>query len=133
MKEMDQSVLAYLQEIKEENDRLINQLNQRYAPQSETLDKRLPTEETKEKSGTEKPVEPKPIVPSVPVHHALRSYKKTAGTENKEPPINHEKEVRPLDDRERARQLYAEGKSVTDIAREMEKGKTEIELLLKFG
>ena len=29
MKEMDQSVLAYLEEIKEENDRLIHQLNQR--------------------------------------------------------------------------------------------------------
>ena len=135
MKEMDQSVLAYLGEIKEENDRLIQQLNKRVEPQPvrEPPQSRQPQEVT-----TDMPeIDIKPKSHPVPLQFALRSYQKTADNEKKEkelqlePELESEPEV--LTDRERAKKLFEEGKSISEIARELKKGMTEIELLLKFG
>ncbi|ARD49321.1 helix-turn-helix domain-containing protein [Sporosarcina sp. P33] len=131
MKEMDQSVLAYLSEIKEENDRLISQLEQQAHSNNGTLKDRQPISEAPEKTAATKQPQPKPH--PLPVQLALRSYQKNAENKPKAKESLPNQEPKPLDDREMAKQLYAEGKSISEIARELKKGKTEIELLLKFG
>lgn len=135
MKEMDQSVLAYLGEIKEENDRLIEQLNKRAEPQPV---RESPQPRQSQVVTTEIPdaaIKPKPH--PVPFQFALRSYQKTADNEKKEKELQLEPELElepeVLTDRERAKKLFEEGKSIPEIARELKKGMTEIELLLKFG
>ncbi|WP_143561051.1 hypothetical protein [Sporosarcina sp. P3] len=130
MKEMDQSILAYLEEIKEENDRLIHQLNQRTEDQMEHTSNLAPREQSTSKS-VEVP-EPQPKPHPVPVHFALRSYQKMAEIEKGEKETKPDSNLKPLSDRQKAKQLYAEGTPIVDIARELKKGKTEIELLLKF-
>lgn len=137
MKEMDQSVVAYLAEIKEENDRLIQQLNQRPEPQPvrEPPQPRQQQAVVTEIPEAEIKLKPHPV----PFQFALRSYQKTADNDKKEKELRLQPEPEPkaepkvLDDRERAKQLFEEGKSISEIARELKKGRTEIELLLKFG
>ncbi|WP_153731304.1 helix-turn-helix domain-containing protein [Sporosarcina obsidiansis] len=123
MQEMDQSVMAYLVEIKEENDRLIEQLNGRMDSKREP--EASPSSVFKAESAAiqEKNLQ-KPH--SVPVNFAIRSYQESAATTDQQ-------EMKPLDDRDKAKQLRAQGKSVQEIAKELGKGQTEIELLLKFG
>ncbi|PIC58768.1 hypothetical protein CSV80_01900 [Sporosarcina sp. P12(2017)] len=130
MKEMDQSVLAYLGEIKEENDRLIHELNQRTEYQMKHASNLAPNEHSVSE-GFEVP-DPQSKPHPVPVHFALRSYQKTLEIEKNEKETKPVTQPKPLDDRQKAKQLYAEGTSIVDIARELKKGKTEIELLLKF-
>ncbi|PID25595.1 hypothetical protein [Sporosarcina sp. P7] len=130
MKEMDQSILAYLGEIKEENDRLIHQLNQRTGDQMKPTTNSAPSEQsiTEVSDSRQKPH-------PVPLHFALRSYQKTVETEKNVKEKNselHSKSFDDLDDKEKAKQLYAEGKSIEDIARKLKKGRTEIELIIKF-
>lgn len=117
MADMDESVMAYLTEIKEENDRLIKQLN-------ESSIKR--TESVKEKEQPEIMVTPEKVQQKpqpVPIHFALRSYQKTASSTA---------EAEPLTDRQKIKNLYADGRTVQEIAKELGKGQTEIELILKF-
>ncbi|WP_153720410.1 helix-turn-helix domain-containing protein [Sporosarcina cascadiensis] len=123
MDEMDHSVMAYLAEIKEENDRLIEQLNRKtdfFPPADFSFPQ---TAQQKTAAETDK-MQQKPH--PVPVQFALRSYQKTAAT-------TEQREAEPLDDRAKAKMMIAEGKSVEEIAKELGKGRTEIELLLKFS
>lgn len=137
MKEMDQSVLAYLREIKEENDRLIQQLNQRVKPQPPSVVQTSTAPQSAQQAVVPEPseadVKPKPH--PVPIQFALRSYQKTADNEKKEKELEAEPQSEPevLDAREQVKKLFEEGKTISEIARELEKGKTEIELLLKFS
>lgn len=123
MDEMDQSVMAYLAEIKEENDRLIEQLDRNTDFGLSTEVSIQPPVQQKTAFETEKvPQKPHPV----PVQFALRSYQKTAATTD-------QRETESLDDRAKAKMMRAEGKSVEEIAKELGKGQTEIELLLKFS
>ncbi|EGQ27361.1 hypothetical protein ABZ756_05895 [Mammaliicoccus sciuri] len=125
MHEMDQSIMAYLAEIKEENDRLIEQLNKRPVnkPSSKVA---FPQTHSQNEETAAEPEKVQQKSHPVPVQFALRSYQKNAATTDS-------LEMAPLSDRDKAKQLLAEGKSVQEIAKELGKGQTEIELLLKFG
>ena len=112
MREMDDSIGLYLSELKDENDRLI-----------EKLSKRVDKEEI--------PVTIKPIVESsptvkVPVNLALKSYQATKKYKN-EPEL-----VEETDERTRIIRLYEAGQSIEEIAKTLGKGRTEVELILKF-
>ena len=112
MREMDDSIGLYLSELKDENDRLI-----------EKLSKRVDKEEI--------PVTLKPIVESsptvkVPVNLALKSYQATKKYKN-EPEL-----VEETDERTRIIRLYEAGQSIEEIAKTLGKGRTEVELILKF-
>ena len=112
MREMDDSIGLYLSELKDENNRLI-----------EKLSKRVDKEES---PVTSKPVvENSPIV-KVPVNLALKSYQATNNYKN-EPEL-----VEEPDERTRIIQLYEAGKSIEEIAKTLGKGRTEVELILKF-
>ncbi|MCG3090075.1 DUF6115 domain-containing protein [Sporosarcina cyprini] len=123
MSEMDDTIAAYLTELKDENDRLIRLLEKRMVDEVELSEKEI----RKVKAQTapapsEMRQNQKPVIP---VQVALQSYKSYSKPSE---PDNQDEE----DDRTRALNLQKNGWSVEEIARELGKGKTEIELILKF-
>lgn len=132
MNEMDDSIGAYLAELKDENERLIAKLAER---KTESL-KQTP-EESLNSAKTAKGVvvdesQPKPIidVPKVPVNIALKSYVNASAVHVSS--SDDFPEQKPVDDRTRAFELYRDGHTIETIAKKLEKGKTEVELMLKF-
>lgn len=129
MDEMDNSLAAYLSEVKDENDQLIKRLA--------AVEKEQPIVKVESTSTSEKLTEDikqaqEPLInlvtPKIPVNLALKSYASTKLEPIQEEPV----EEQPTDDRSRAIQLYDAGKSVEEIARVLGKGQTEVELILKF-
>ena len=114
MDEMDDSIGAYLSELKDENDRFIEKLS--ISAKEENKAKPLPTYDNDN-------------VPSakVPLNLALQSYKSTTLYQNE-----IDTGVEELDDRTRAIQLHEAGQSIEEIAKALGKGLTEVELILKF-
>ena len=129
MEEMDDSLAAYLSEVKDENDQLIKKLASVESNQQTFKKKSVPIEkqETEEKRPEQAPLIDI-VTPKMPLNLALKSYA------SMKPEVTHEETIEelPIDSRARIIQLYEDGKSVEDIARILGKGQTEIELILKF-
>lgn len=125
MKEMDDSIGAYLSELKDENDRLINRL----ATMEMKVDKELANEpfEVPPTPVEEEIPQVHIVAPKRPVNLALKSY----GEASLFKEDSEEEEDHP-DDRVKVLNLHKAGKSVEDIAKELGKGRTEVELILKF-
>ena len=126
MEEMDDSIGAYLSELKDENERLIEQLSIR---EREPVAKAKISEElsnTQEFAATLEQSQPAIRInkPTIPVNVALKSY--NAATTAQGPTLEVE------DDRTTAFKLYDAGQSVEEIAKQLGKGRTEVELILKF-
>lgn len=125
MDEMDDTIAAYLAEIKEENDRLIDELSAKrhvFQEAAAAAEKdKLPNDRIEMPEQAERKIHP------IPVNLALRSYQESAK------PIEQEQSDRPQDDRSKAIQMYKDGKSIEEIAKTLGKGKTEVELIVKFG
>lgn len=154
MREMDDTISVYLAEMKDENDRLIQELQR--VSKSETQTNAVKHEEQierqKEQSPSlikeESPVdgstrldnEPRFYVPKNIVANAYSRQQQTeAKTEAKvvhsaQQPTNATKkeEAKPLTIEQQAVELAKQGKTAEEIAKQLQKGKTEIELLLKF-
>ena len=113
MREMDDSIGLYLSELKDENDRLIDKLSKRVDKEEETVN----SEPLVEKTPTFK----------IPVNLALKSYQATNNYKNESELV-----VEP-DERTRVIRLHEAGQSIEEIAKKLGKGRTEIELILKFG
>lgn len=116
--EIEDSFIAYIAEIKDENNRLLQELNNtEYSLAATTT-----TEKDKEKFIEKSPAFdfPKAFVSK---KHVVGSYKKTAAaTEKKMPNTLKEKVI----------SYNEEGKSIEEIAKMLQIGKTEVELFLKF-
>ncbi|MCM3742859.1 hypothetical protein M3193_01775 [Sporosarcina luteola] len=130
MAEMDDAIGAYLSELKEENDRLINIIEKQQENSSlqETVHVDLPKEGPAESS------EMKAFhikAPGYPMKAALKSYREAPAL-NKSSLAVQEIEESKLDDRTLAIRLHEKGKPIEEIAKRLGKGKTEVELLLKF-
>ena len=126
MREMDDSITAYLSELKDENDRLIIQLASREESKSkvfveENAQTLVEPITTHKESSSEKKIHP----PKFPVNLALKSYSAT----NLHTATNEQVEV---DDKTRALQLHDLGHSIEEIAKKLGKGQTEVKLILKF-
>jgi hypothetical protein len=125
MAEMDNSIGAYLSELKDENERLIEQLTVHV--QQPTFTKT--SEDASQESAVTEEVRPviRATIPKMPVNLALRSYK-AAGQ------VSGETEVPVVveDARTQVIRLYEAGQSIEEIAKQLGKGHTEIELILKF-
>lgn len=113
MREMDDSIGMYLAELKDENDRLIKRLS-----------KNADTED--------EPISAEPVIETIPtintpINLALKSYQSTIS--------ELEKSTVPdcIDDRTRVIQLHDAGQSIEKIAKKLGKGRTEVELILKFS
>lgn len=121
MEEMDDSIGAYLSELKDENDRLIERLS------AVDIDKKTTREIV---STTKSTVEqPSPTIrvnpPSHPINLALKSYSQAAFH-------NVVPEEVEMDDRTKAINLHDSGQTIEEIAKALGKGRTEVELILKF-
>ena len=150
MREMDDTISVYLAEMKDENDRLIKELQN--VSQSEIAASSL--------QQTEQYVTPQEQ-PSLPVVHEVKSdsslslekdariyvpknivanaYSRQQHTSSKmvktAPPLKVEEQKEAeklLTVEQQALELAKQGKSPEEIAKQLQKGKTEIELLLKF-
>lgn len=130
MEEVDDSLAAYLAEVQDENDRLIKSIisvqgEKRNRDEVEEVDVESIVSQ-KDPSLEESP----PInitTPKIPMNQVLRSYGKMEYE-----PIEEVEVALEIDDRTRAIGLHNEGKSIEEIARILGKGRTEVELILKF-
>ncbi len=127
MVEMDDSIGAYLSELKDENERLIERLTAR---DRESIDNKVTrsVQAVKQEQVIKTDQAPPPIrvsKPTTPVNVALKSY--NAVTKARQGPT-----LEVEDDRTQALKLFDAGQSVEEIAKALGKGKTEVELILKF-
>ncbi|WP_010301440.1 DUF6115 domain-containing protein [Kurthia senegalensis] len=128
--DMDNAIGVYLAEMKDENDRLLEEIKKMQVQVSKVPVKEIAVEPKKQTApveqkewtvATSKPNETKPF--AAPKAYAKKAYQKTAATNSPEP---------ALTDREKAQKMYKEGSTIVDIAKALQRGKTEVELLLKF-
>jgi len=125
MVEMDNSIGAYLSELKDENERLIEQLTAHV--QQPSLPKT--TVRASHESAASEEVGPvmRANILKMPVNLALKSYKAAGrGLEETLAPVEAE------DARTQVIRLHDAGQSIEEIAKQLGKGRTEIELILKF-
>lgn len=142
MREMEESISLYLVEIQEENNRLIRELSE-VKPisnnrKSEDVNEVNQTNDNnEEKTDASNPsFEQKVFVPKAVARNAYSKYKKqTNNNESKTPDHNQQElntETTPISFEQHVIKLHNEGKNIEEIAKLTKKGKTEIELLLKF-
>jgi len=160
MREMDDTISVYLAEMKDENDRLIQELQRvsksetqtNAVKQEEQIERQKEQEQspplTKEENSVDGSIsldnEPRIYVPKNIVANAYSRQQQTgAKTEAKtEAKVVHsaqqptdatqKEEAEPLTIEQQAVELAKQGKTAEEIAKQLQKGKTEIELLLKF-
>ncbi|MEY9975970.1 hypothetical protein [Lysinibacillus sp. RC79] len=156
MREMDDTISVYLADMKDENDRLIQELQR--VSKSETQTNAVKQEEqivrqkeqeqppslTKEKSTVDGSIsldnEQRIYVPKNIVANAYSRQQQTgAKTEAKvvhsdqqATDATKKQEAKPLTVEQQVVELAKQGKTPEEIAKQLQKGKTEIELLLKF-
>lgn len=142
MDEMDDSITVYLSEIKDENDRLINELTSKV---NQTDEKQTEKNHNPVVDRINNLQEQPSIIdlktPVIPLNIALKSYGTTKiQTEQVEEQGLKEQGLEELgpeglletDERTRAIRLFDAGESIEDIAKTLGKGRTEVELILKF-
>lgn len=152
IREMDDAISLYLVEMKEENDRLIDELSsikQREFKNNDIKNQKMAMinlEDAQENSGAaqseslqkKEPVENIAQKAFVPKKMAANAYKQQAVNETSAAPQAKEtktveKDMSTLPTFEqKVLNLYRQGKSIDEIAKITQKGKTEIELLIKF-
>lgn len=127
MTEMEDAISAYLVEVREENDRLIDALtNQPFEEQE--VDQQQQSSSIVKESKEElleydiQEDEEELVKKAVTRHHAIQSYGKHIHT--KDQPITQEEDVFSLREA---------GYTVEEIAQKLNKGKTEVELMIKFA
>lgn len=160
MSEMDDTISVYLAEMKDENDRLIQELQR--VSKSETKTNAVKQEEqiVRQKEQAQQPSlkkeestvdgsislenEQRIYVPKNIVANAYSRQQQTgAKTEAKVVHSNQqatdatkkkeaEAKLKPLTVEQQVIELAKQGKTAEEIAKQLQKGKTEIELLLKF-
>ncbi|MFP3916214.1 hypothetical protein U5N28_00280 [Lysinibacillus telephonicus] len=141
IREMDDAISVYLLEMREENDRLIKELsNVKTAEVNKgAIDKKneamIETASSliqKESNTEDFVIESKPVVPKNIVKNAYSQHKNI----NSASTLNVQKE--PIEKTElptfeqQVLKLHQQGKSIDEIAKITQKGKTEIELFIKF-
>lgn len=125
LEEAEQVMAALLEEIKEENERLITRIKE----SRETEDKMA------DAMAADIIMEKKDSVPAAEEHQVVQEAE--GSLEPTEEPASVQSSASgeaddPMPLREQVELLAEQGLTVTDIARKLNKGKTEIELLMKF-
>lgn len=140
--EMDNAISVYLMEMKEENDRLISELKKPNVVQKAASTRKEGTAQTiKEQPVKEQEMEPRKFVPVKQAASAYQKQKIQQQVEEKDNEALEKAETLSEDNEIQVQNLtfeqqvinhYRNGKSIEEIARMMGRGKTEIELLVKF-
>lgn len=152
--EMDNAIGAYLAEMRDENDRLIRELTTNNQNSYKEEKNRKDPNEENEKNRQHSSIQgkfPNPINPTNPTNPIFntprnivaKAYQKSPTAITTEDTLiendsidenvtksKHPKETLTL--KEQVQELYVAGKNIDEIAKLLQKGKTEIELLLKF-
>lgn len=146
MREMDDSISLYLAEMKDENNRLIQALQVVPKPEKTTaVQQKRPASQKNQgqplaqvESQTKdagRDHEPRILMPKNIVANAYSRQQVGAtpvqATSPKPAPVQKE-EPQPLTLEQQIVQMAKQGKTAEEIAKKLQKGKTEIELLLKF-
>lgn len=149
MSEMDDTISVYLTEMKDENDRLIKELQNvspselaatsvqqtvSYEPQQEQAYSAA-EQELKKNRPLSLDKDARLYVPKNIVANAYSRQRQTTETIASSPmplKVEQKEEVKELTMEQQALNLAKQGKSTEEIAKQLQKGKTEIELLLKF-
>lgn len=150
IREMDDALALYLVEMKEENDRFIKELtkvkqtelkndeiNEPTLAMMEKVEEKEPSQKSSVENANQQPaVETKSYIPKMKVENAYKKQKAMTVKQNdsqKEVENQGENNKSSLPDFEqKVLSLYQEGKTIDEIAKITQKGKTEIELLIKF-
>lgn len=156
MREMDDTISVYLAEMKDENDRLIQELQsvsmtatktnavkqvEQIARQKEQEQSPSLTEEESTVDGSNSvDHEPRIYVPKKIVANAysrqqqpgVKTEAKVVHSAEQLNEARRKEEVKPLTIEQQAIELAKQGKTSEEIAKQLQRGKTEIELLLKF-
>jgi hypothetical protein len=122
MKDMEEAIAAYLLEFKEENEKFIDTL-------TKTINRVELQHKKEEKAEKQVPTylpNIEQIKDQVDISMTHINHEEISSSNNTE--MN--KEMQSI--MQQALQLHRQGKTIEEIARILEKGKTEIELLLKF-
>lgn len=143
MSEMDDTVAAYLSEIKDENNRLISELGNVKVQQSDKIstqsvqpDVKKPISPVVDVELEQRLLTPKNLVANA---YSKQMVSQQMSTQAKKEDLHANEPVLPVTERpkiltieEQVIELAKKGESAETIARKLQKGKTEIELLLKF-
>lgn len=152
MEEMDNAIGAYLLEMKEENDRFLQELAKLKPPQNvqaEPFKQPIPDhlnnghpvqlDNGLNQGGKKLPVVPKTVVKNAYIQQQNYGketenldYSTKNHEENQQTSPHQEAPKKEMALKEKVLALHEEGKSIEEIAKITQKGKTEIELLLKF-
>lgn len=127
IEEMEASISSFLVDIEDENARLIEALKKQVSPS-----KQAPNNQVTEKRQVKEEViiDVQEKYTKEPTFTLPKSYaKKAYGAQTSTQPVQ-EKKVQTIDERVKA--MYMRGKSIDEIAKELNRGKTEVELMIKF-
>ncbi len=124
LKESEQVMASLLEEIKDENEKLLSRL----------MESRETEDKTTDAITANIIMEEKKLVPATEEHQDVQEEARPL--ESKQDPQSKsdvsDDATGPQPLREQVELLAEQGLTVTDIARKLNKGKTEIELLMKF-
>ncbi|MGE7841816.1 hypothetical protein ACQKNX_13575 [Lysinibacillus sp. NPDC093712] len=149
MREMDDSISLYLAEMKDENNRLIQALQVVPKPEKTTgigqQSKQLNVQKDQgkplsqadsEQKDASRDSEPRILMPKNIVANAYSRQQQVAVTPvqatTSKPVAVQKEEQKPITLEQQIVQMAKQGKTAEEIAKQLQKGKTEIELLLKF-
>jgi len=156
MREMDDTISVYLAEMKDENDRLIQELQgvsmsatkTNVVKQVEQIARQKEQEQTPSLTEEENTVDGSKSVDHEPRIYVPKNIVANAYSRQQQPGVKTEAkvvhsaeqlnearrkdEVKPLTIEQQAIELAKQGKTSEEIAKQLQRGKTEIELLLKF-
>ncbi|KGA82828.1 hypothetical protein KQ41_10025 [Lysinibacillus fusiformis] len=149
MSEMDDTISVYLTEMKDENDRLIKELQNVSSSDlaatrvQQTVSNEPPQEQApspseqvlKNDSPLSLDKDARIYLPKNIVANAYSRQQQTTATAVSSPTplkVEQKEQVKELTIEQQALNLAKQGKSIEEIAKQLQKGKTEIELLLKF-
>lgn len=134
IKEMEDLLTAYIIEMKDENEKFLKQMNIRDRAKPKKEEKSSTTLIHEKKNASPQSSSIDLFVGEENPLHLLPKYE-----ENKQDVSNKKEELSVIDEEEtidsivnKAMKLQNQGLSINEIAKRLNKGKTEIELLLKF-
>lgn len=142
IEEMDNSIGAYLLEMKEENDRLLREIqatSKKQQMQPDVLQTQVDSLENVQPEAHSVSFKTEKAVAHIPKTIATNAYEKqiekgqVSFEQNKVSAILNQNETKPLTFEQKVMQMFEEGQTIEQIAKNTNKGKTEIELLLKFS
>lgn len=131
MNEMEDSFALYISEIKEENDRLIQQLSKHWDDKSEMVyeSKPIQTDYKDEVAAASTYFNSKPS--TTKILNSYRTSQQQAASADFDPLVTRDNRVKETEF-EKIYRLSEDGLTTAEIASHLGKGKTEVELIMKF-